>query len=116
MCFKSIINHTNHDKEIEAEFYQIADSPYDVERNNCTHKSLKFATILIHEYDCRNITFNILPHKDGEYNHAFLLWEEMVYDPTSKPPFYREDYDTYLKIMEQNGFQTQNITQSQLKE
>lgn len=115
MCF-AFLNPRNRDKEIRREFDRIAATPYDVKHNNCTHKSLEFAAILFHTYEKVDIIFNILPHKDGEYNHAFLLWEEMVYDPTSKPPFYREDYDTYLKIMEQNGFQTQNITQSQLKE
>lgn len=115
MCL-SFLKKPDRDKEIREEFDRIADTPYNVDNYNCTHKSLEFATILIHKYKQKNITFNILPHQDGTYNHAFLLWEEMVYDPTSKPPFYREDYDTYLKIMEQNGFQTQNITQSQLKE
>jgi len=33
---------------------------------------------------------------------------------TSKPPFYREDYEEYLRIMKKSGFQPQNITQSKL--
>jgi len=115
MCFKFLTT-INRDKEIRKEFDRIAATPYDVERNNCTHKSLEFATILIHEYNCKDIIFNILPHQDGQYNHAFITWNGRAYDPTSKPPYYQTDLGGYLGVMEQNGFQTQNITQSQLKE
>ncbi len=97
MCF-AFLKNPNKDKKIRREFDRIAATPYDVERNNCTHKSLEFATILIHEYNCKDIIFNILPHQDGQYNHAFITWNGRAYDPTSKPPFYREDYEEYFQI------------------
>lgn len=113
MCF-AFLNPRNRDKEIRREFDRIAATPYDVKHNNCTHKSLEFAAILFHTYEKVDIIFNILPHKDGEYNHAFITWENKAYDPTSKPPFYQTDLGGYLGVMEQKGFQPDQITQSKL--
>lgn len=113
MCFKFLTT-INRDKEIRREFDRIAATPYDVKHNNCTHKSLEFAAILFHTYEKVDIIFNILPHKDGEYNHAFITWGNRVYDPTSKPPYYYYDYNDYIKIMRKEGFQPHLITQSKI--
>ena len=48
-------------------------------------------------------------HGSGDYMHAFVLCNEAVFDPTSKPSFWNYDLQEYLRIMERSGFKVDEM-------
>ena len=83
-------------------FDKIANTPYDVENYNCMHKSLDFQHHMIEK---GHVCFiKRILHSSGNYMHAFVLCNEAVFDPTSKPSFWNYDLKEYLRIMEKSGF------------
>lgn len=99
-------------------FQKIADIPYeaDYESNipknpkqlyedgfgDCDDKAVAFLQYLYDNGE-RDIYFIIATHPQG-YAHAYAVWNNYIYDPTSKPLQYKVEPQEYQKILDRNGF------------
>ncbi len=91
------------DPQVKAEFDRIAAVPYDEKNHNCLNKSIDLRNYLV-ERGAPHTHILFIEHESGEYMHAFVLWDGLVYDPTKTPPTYGEDYNRYVEELEKLGF------------
>jgi hypothetical protein len=105
----------------EKEFQRIANIPYQEDMDSiipkhpnklfednygdCDDKAVAFLEYLYQNGE-KDIRIVIIEHPDG-YSHAFALWNNQVYDPTSKPPQYGVDVNPYYELLKNKGFCTQ---------
>ncbi|MBZ2166279.1 hypothetical protein [Methanobacterium spitsbergense] len=89
--------------KIYNEFLRIHNIPYNEQSYNCTHKTNDFAKYLIN-LGVKNLSTLNIGYKDGKYNHIFLVWNEMAFDPTNQDITYNIPLTDYLGALYKIGF------------
>lgn len=93
------------DPGAKAEFNRIAATQYDVQNYNCLNKTIDFHNYIL-QHGAQDTHLVWVKHQSGDYMHIFLVWNDLVYDPTIKPPCYGVNYDKYINAIKKQGFTT----------
>jgi len=101
------VKHGINESYLRAEFDRIAELPYD--QYKCRQKS-DMLFDFIHQQDPYSEVYTVnIQHASGKYAHVFVLYEGVVFDPTSEPPLYRQSMDKYNKNLEKWAFKRQEM-------
>lgn len=92
---------------LRAEFDRIAALPYD--QYQCRQKSDMLCDY-IHQHDPQASVYTVnVPHKSGAYSHVYVVYQGVVFDPTSNPALYRQSIDKYNENLQIWGFTSKDI-------
>lgn len=94
---------TPSDQGVHAKFNEIANKPYDEQNYNCLNKSKEFGDYLLSK-NATGVYFVIITHESDQYNHAAIIWQGVVFDPTNQPALYAVDPGKYYSAMSELGF------------
>jgi hypothetical protein len=88
---------------VKTEFIRIHDTLYDERTNNCKDKSEAFADFLILNLAVNVDTLQVY-FKDQTYTHQFIIWNNLVYDPTAQDIVFGMDLTKYIDFLYSIGF------------
>lgn len=93
-----VMNYT----ELENQFKNTANLDYS--KYKCREKSDIFAQWIHLNDDTAKVYTVSVTHKSGEYCHVYVLYNDMVYDPTCEPAIYNMTQNKYQKQLIKWGF------------
>jgi len=103
----SKVRHGINESYLRKEFDRISELPYD--QYKCRQKS-DMLFEFIHQQDPYSEVYTVnIQHASGKYAHVFVLYEGVVFDPTSEPPLYRQSLDKYNKNLDKWKFKRQEM-------
>ena len=98
----TVVKHGLNETELQNEFQRIASLPY--EEYKCRQKS-NLLWNYIHTNDPNSAVYTVsIQHKSGKYAHVYVVYEGMVFDPTSEPALYRIPMDKYNRQLDAWSF------------
>lgn len=103
----SKVQHGINESYLHKEFDRISELPY--EQYKCRQKS-DMLFEFIHQQDPYSQVYTVsIQHASGKYAHVFVLYEGVVFDPTSEPSLYRQTLDKYNKNLDKWQFNRQEM-------